>query len=180
LIKVESKIKGLTGLVMDKLDVNNIINPPKQIKKYTEEILQAMAEKAIYRNGDGLYLPRRNLKKCLINGSRMGRIKLAGRQNLHPFIEASVFIEPNELLFHKDEPDNYIQIPMRRKDGNVIPKRLPILTNWELSFSLLIYDDEIVDKVSEALTIAGLSVGLGNQRPDYGRFEVLEWEIRGK
>lgn len=157
MVKIESTIKGLTGLIMDKLDVADIINPPKQIKKYTEEVLQAMAERAIYRNGNGLYIPRRNLKKCLINGAKMGRIKLAGRQNLYPFIEASVFIEPHEILLGKDEPDGYIQIPMRRKDGNVIPKRLPIIKDWELAFTFLIYDDEIVDKVHEALIIAGLS-----------------------
>lgn len=177
MINVQTKIKGLTGLIMDKLNVDDIINPPRQIKKYTEEVLRAMAEKAIYRNGDGLYIPNRNMKKCLINGSKMGRIKLTGRQNLHPFIEASVFVVPAEIPLGKDKPDGYIQIPMRRKDGNVIPKRLPIITDWELPFNLLIYDDEIVNGIHEALIVAGLSVGLGNQRPEYGRFEVLEWEV---
>ena len=51
----------------------------------------------------------------------MGRIKLAGRQNLYLFIDASVFIEPKEIPFGKAKPDNYIQFPMRRKDGSVIP-----------------------------------------------------------
>lgn len=107
----------------------------------------------------------------------MGRIKLSGRQNLYPFIEASVFIEPHEIPFGKNEPDGYIQIPMRRKDGNVIPKRLPLIRDWQLSFTLLVYDDEIIERIQEALIIAGLSVGLGNQRPEYGRFEVIKWEI---
>jgi len=177
MIKVQSKIKGLSPLIMDKLDVETIISPSKQIKRYTEEVLQAMAEKAIYHNGDGLYIPRRNVKKCMIGGAKMGRIKLGGRQNLHPFIEASVFVEPIEIPLGKDAPDGYIQIPMRRKDGNVIPKRLPVIKDWELAFTLLIYDDEIVERVNEALLIAGVSVGLGNQRPEYGRFEVVEWKL---
>jgi hypothetical protein len=174
--EIKVKIKGLTPLIMDRLDVDAIIDPPKSTKRYTEEVMQSMAERGLYRNDDGLYIPRRNMKKCLVQGAQMGRFKLIGRQNLHPFIEASVFIEPHDLSLGKDEPDGYLQIPMRRKDGNVIPKRLPIIKDWELSFRLLIYDDEIAERVYEALVFAGLSVGLGNQRPEYGRFEVIEWE----
>lgn len=177
MIKVNARIKGLTGLLMDKFDVADLVNPPPNPKKYTEGVLQAMADKAIYRNDNGLYIPRRNIKKCLIQGAKMGRLTLSARRNLYPFIEASVFIEPNEIPLGKNEPDGFVQFPIRRKDGGAIPKRLPILSTWELPFTLLIYDDEIVDKVQEALTIAGVSVGLGNQRPDYGRFEVIEWEV---
>ncbi|MBA7589936.1 hypothetical protein ES708_32035 [subsurface metagenome] len=178
MIEVKVGIKGIQpGLLMDSLRIEDIINPPAKPKKYTEEVLQQMAEKALYHNGQGLFIPNRNVKKCLIQGAQMGRIKLAGRQNLYPFIEASVFIEPHEIPLNKTEPDNYIQIPMRRKDGNVIPKRLPICLDWALEFGLLIYDDEIIDKVKQALEIAGISVGLGNQRPEYGRFEVTQWEV---
>lgn len=173
--EVKVAIKGLTPLVMDKLDVETIINPNRVPKKYTEEVLQTMAEHSLYTNKDGLFVPSRNVKKCLIEGAKMGRIKLNVRQNLYPFIEASVFVNPSEISLGKKNPDNYIQFPMRRKDGNVIPKRLPICTEWQLSFTLAIYDDEITDKVKEALTIAGISVGLGNQRPEYGRFEVTKW-----
>ncbi len=180
MIKVEVGIKGFEGIgmIMDNLQVEDIINPPSKPKKYTEEVLQKMAEKALYRDEEGLFIPRRNVKKCLINGAQMGRIKLAGRQNLYPFIEASVFIEPEKIRLNKTAPGNFIEIPMRRKDGNVIPKRLPIFLDWELAFTMFIYDDEIVDKVKEALIIAGVSVGLGNQRPEYGRFEVVKWEVK--
>ena len=180
MIRVNTKIKGLEGigLIMDRLDVERIITPSPSPKRCTEAVLEKMAENCLYRNEDGLFIPRRNIKKCLIQGAKMGRIKLAGRQNLYPFIEASVFIEPNEVSLHKSEPDNYIQIPMRRKDGNVIAKRLPICIDWELGFEMQIYDDEIVERVHEALIIAGISVGLGNQRPEYGRFEVVKWEVK--
>jgi hypothetical protein len=175
-IKVE--IKGITAMIMDSLKVEDIIKPPPSIKKYTEEVMQAMAEKALYKDDEGLFIPNRNVKKCLIQGAKMGRIRLAGRQNLYPFIEASVFIEPLKIRLTQTKPDNYIEIPMRRKDGNVIPKRLPLFLKWELTFIMFVYDDEIVDKVKEALEIAGLSVGLGNQRPEYGRFEVTEWKVK--
>jgi len=176
MIKVKSDIKGLTPLVMDRLDVEGIIKPLPKPKQYTEEWLQATAEQAIYQNGNGLYIPNRNVKACLVEGSKMGRLTLTGRRNVWPFIKASVFIEPREISLNKEKPDNYIQFPMRRADGNVIPKRLPICVDWGLSIYILIYDEEIVEKVREALTIAGLSVGLGNQRPEYGRFEVT-WKI---
>lgn len=177
MIEIKAEIKGLVGLLMDKLDVDIIINPLPSVKKYTDEVLQRQAERAIYRNANGLFIPSRNIKKCLINGAKMGRITLSGRRNLYPFIEASVYVEPREIPLGKQEPDNYIQIPIRRKDGNVIPKRLPICLDWKLAFTLLIYDNEIVDRVHEALEIAGMSVGLCYARPEYGRFEVLKWEV---
>ena len=177
MIKVQSNIKGESPLMMDRLDVDDIINPKRQPRKYTEEVLQAMGEKAIYRNEHGLYFPSRNVKKCLIEGARTGRMNLKGTQRLAPFIEALVGVQPQEILFGKNEPDDYIQFPMRTKRGDVIPKRLPIMKDWELTFTLLIFDDQIVDRVNEALVFAGFSVGLGNQRPEYGRFEVVEWKI---
>lgn len=179
MIEVKAKIKGMMPLIMDALRVDDIINPSSTAKKYTEEVMQKMAEKALYRNDDGeIYLPCRNIKKCIIQGSKMGRIKLNARQNLYPFIEASVFISPIEILLGRREPDKFLQIPMRRKDGNVIPKRLPVFADWVLDFNLSIFDDEIPDKVNQALDIAGISVGLGNQRPEYGRFTIVEWKIK--
>lgn len=180
MFKVKVSIKGFEkiGMIMDSLKVGDIIKPPPNPKKFTEEVMQAMAEKALYKDEGGLFIPSRNVKKCMIQGAKMGRIKLAGRQNLYPFIDASVFVEPSKIRLAQKEPDYYIEIPMRRKDGNVIPKRLPVFIDWKLDFNLFIYDDEIVDKVREALEIAGLSVGLGNQRPEYGRFEVTVWEVK--
>jgi len=179
MIEVNVKIKGLTPLIMDALRVEDIINSATSVRKYTEEVMAKMAEKSLYRTPAGdIYLPSRNIKRCLIDGAKMGRIKLNARQNLYPFIEASVFISPMEILLGKKQADNFLQIPMRRKDGNVIPKRLPIFTDWKLIFNLMIYDDEIPDKVKDSIEIAGISVGLGNQRPEYGRFELTEWTIK--
>jgi hypothetical protein len=176
--EVNVEIRGLVGLLMDKLDPIMIKEPEPTFKKYTDEGLQARAEKSIYRNSNGLFIPERNVKKCLINGAKMGRITLGGKRNLWPFIEASVFVEPREIPLNKQEPDNYIEIAIRRKDGNVIVKRLPICLDWQLAFNLLIYDHEIVERVHEALIIAGISVGLCYARPEYGRFEVTKWEVK--
>jgi len=177
MIKVETSISGIKPLAVDKLDIERIIKPEPNPKKYTEEILAHQAELSLYRNHDGLFIPNRNLKKCFIQGAKMGRITLGGRRNLYPFIEASVFISPDEIPLNKEEPDNFYQFAMRRKDGNVIPKRLPIFTDWQLDFTLSIFDDEITDKVQEAITIAGLSVGIGACRPEFGRFEISKWEV---
>lgn len=179
MITINTKIKGLTPLIMDALRVDTIINPPSGVRKYTDDVMAKMAEKSLYRNDAGeIFIPNRNIKRCLIDGAKMGRVKLNARQNLYPFIDASVFISPLEILLGKKEPDAFLQIPMRRKDGNVIPKRLPIFKDWELTFTLSIYDDEIPDKVKQSLEVAGISVGLGNQRPEYGRFECTEWEVK--
>jgi hypothetical protein len=175
--KVKVQLKGIVPLAMDKLDPEQILNPPSHPARPTEEQLQEIAERAIYRNGSGLYLPRRAIKKCLLDGSDKANLKV-GRIKLSKFLEATLFIEEREPLFNVKAPDAYEQFVMRRKDGNCIIKRRPLLNaGWLLAFTIAVDSARDSEQIKEALETGGTLIGLGNGRPEYGRFIVTKWEV---
>lgn len=70
--------------------------------------------------------------------------------------------------------------------GRVPPKRGPMVkvwrpameVGWTLRFAFRVFDDIVdAEQVREALATAGLLVGLGAWRPEYGRFVVDEWNV---
>src|SRR3972149_1357860 len=72
--------------------------------KLTAEAKLAEAMDAVYRNGEGLYLPANNLEPCLVLGARKAGLK-RGRASLAPFLEATVFCEEREMPFGVSAPD---------------------------------------------------------------------------
>ena len=147
--------------------------------KLTAEAKLAEAMDAVYRNGDGLYLPANNLEPCLVLGARKAGLK-RGRASLAPFLEATVFCEEREMPFGVAEPDGIHEVRGRRppKTGGAMIVRRPMLKEgWQVSGHFLVMDDyQPPEQIRQALEAAGLFVGLCDWRPKYGRFIVEEFD----
>ena len=141
---------------------------------------QAEALKKVYRNGNGLYCPAANLKKSLLNGITKGNVK-EGRGSARPYIEATVFIKPQEVEFGKKDPDFIHECTGRippKTGARVVLRRPGLREGWELSFSMIVMDDRrSADQIRLGWEEAGLLVGLCDGRPEYGRFILKEWEV---
>ncbi len=155
--------------------------------KFTKEQRVAEAEQLVHRNKDGyICLPAWNLKKCLMNGATAGGLK-EGRKSLMPYIAATVFVE-GELLFSKNGSGNLTQVDFMHecvgkrppKTGGACMIRRPALdTGWQLPFRFIVVDDRRnPDQLRRALEEAGLLIGLGSWRPEYGRFIVRDWKVQ--
>ena len=178
MLTIKATIQGVVHLAMDKLDPDMILNPPPHPPRPTDEQLQAQADRATYRNDAGLYMPRRAIKKAILDGSSRANIKV-GRVALAKYLEATLFVEPREVPFGLTEPDEFEQFVVRRKDGNSIIKRRPLLKpGWELTFELMLDENRDPAQVKVALESAGTLVGLGAGRPEYGRFIVISWKVQ--
>lgn len=150
----------------------------KHPSKMSIEELREDALKRLHVNGRGLFHPSMAFLNCLYAGSNRAGLK-DGKRSLSGTLEATVFVE-GELLFGVDKPD-YIHETWGRvppRTGAMVVIRRPALkAGWRLPFNLLIADDRISSaSIREALDHAGLLVGLGGWRPQYGRFKVIEWE----
>src|SRR3990167_1766729 len=143
--------------------------------KLPAEAKLAEAMDAVYRNGEGLYLPACNLEPCLVMGARKAGLK-RGRASLAPFLEATVFCEERELPFGVKEPDAIHEVRGRRppKTGGAMIIRRPLLKEgWQVSGHLLITDDyQPPEQVRQALEAAGMVVGLWGWAPHQGRVFV--------
>jgi hypothetical protein len=134
----------------------------------------------VYRNGNGLYCPAANLKKSLLNGITKGNIK-EGRGSARPYVEATVFIKPQEIEFGKQEPDFVHECTGRippKSGARVILRRPGLREGWVLSFMMVVTDDRrSSDQLRRGLEEAGLLIGLCDGRPEFGRFIVKDWEV---
>lgn len=146
--------------------------------KLTEEQRIAEAMLKVHRNEHGLIIPAWNFKKCLVLGCAKANLK-EGRYGLAGLVEATVFVE-GDLCFGKDDPDFLHEVVGRippRTGAAAIIRRPALDTGWELPFTLNVMDDRrSSDYIRRGLEEAGLLVGLGSWRPEYGRFIVTEWE----
>jgi len=142
-----------------------------------EEKIERAYQK-VYRRDGYIGVPAKNVKKCLLDGSKMLKQKRQ-RSALWRYLQGATFFDDDFLPF-----DNKIPDLIHEETGRIPPVkgapaqifRPALKKGWELPFNLSVYDDTIPPReVVDALEYAGLMVGLCDHRPEYGRFTV-EWE----
>jgi hypothetical protein len=151
----------------------------KAPSKMSSEELRQEAMKRLHRNGQGIFLRPEALLESMYDGSNRAGLK-DGKRALSRLLEATVFVE-DAILFGKDEPD-YVHTCWGRvppRTGAMVPIRRPAMNaGWKVSFTLAVMNDSIGEgQIREALDHAGLMVGVGSWRPQYGRFRVTSWEV---
>lgn len=151
----------------------------KSIKQKEAEALDKLHHTAT----GAICIPQHNFKKCLIGGAYSAGLKERNRA-LGPYLDATVFVE-SELSFDTDTPDEIFmhwgRIPPGPK-GKLANLRRPMMkAERVLPFTLSVFDDSRDPaQIHRALVQAGLYVGLGAWRPNYGRFVVEAWDIKKK
>ena len=68
--------------------------------------------------------------------------------------------------------------PVIVQRARVVRMRPTFKTGWELSFEIQVNDDEIQPELlQDILTLAGRTVGIGDYRPKFGRFAVIQYLV---
>jgi len=148
--------------------------------KRTVDQAIAEAKTKAYSNGNGIFIPARQIKASLLQGASLANLK-EGKRGAWQYINATVFIDPLEIDLGKGKPDFIYERPGRipPKTGAAAIIRTPsINAGWEASFGLVVTDDNRDPQLlREAMDAAGLLAGVGNNRPEFGRFMVTKWEV---
>lgn len=148
-------------------------------QKMTPEQRTAEAEQKVYADAAGLFFPAWNLKRAIVDGCKAANLK-DGRKSLAPAVMAAVFPE-RDPRFGVASFDFMHESTGRRpaKTGGAVLIRRPALdTGWRLSFALNVVVPTIhPDAIRASLEHAGLLVGIGSWRPEYGRFVVRDWAV---
>jgi len=171
----------LTGLVP--IRFNRFTNEKSTggTASHTEEAGKADAENRCYKNDNGLYVPAEAVKRCLLNGINMAKIK-EGKSSMVQYVKATVFIDPLEIPLNKKTYDYMkcltVRIPPGPKGARVNKYFCYVKEGWNLIFKLQVFDERRdPDKLKLALTESGVLCGLLDGRPEYGRFEVTKWKV---
>lgn len=180
---IKATIKGISPLRFNKFNVER--NTTGTSKKMNEEDKKEEVWERTYIDETGFFLPRHALKKAIINGAK--KVKL-GRGSASASLNAIMIFEKEKFYLTKKgkilikKKDDFIimtdvvRIPPRT--GARVIQRWVALPEWETEFEALIIDDVIhPDTIKESINFAGLYQGLLDGRPEFGRFEMIKFEV---
>lgn len=183
------RIEGIAPLIMH----NGLLADPeyhftKEKKKITakrkkveadhEEISRLEFLGSLYTDSTGkIIVPARVLLGAIIKGAKGLKEGPAAKAGV--FVDADVPLiyegptDPEELY---EDKKFVLRVPVKQGTASVIRVR-PIFQKWAVEFDLTIMDD-VTNKqtVRQMLDHAGRMNGLGDWRPQYGRFKVTKFE----
>lgn len=171
MVKVNVKVKGTAPLLMNKFITDTSLDSKRGKKVYVPE---EEAEKKTYRTESGkLYLPNTHFKASMIKSAT--DFKMTGRKTYKDYVRAGVFIVEQEIVLDQQEYKIFA-CPVVIQRARVMSWR-PMFKEWSCSFTIEITDDFInVTTLKEILESAGKYKAVGDFRPEYGRFEVIEFK----
>lgn len=187
MIPVRFKVRGLSPLLMHNGRMANPLDPfakrMKEVtgkKKKTDDDHRLMAEieylGSLYvDHNQRPCLPSELIEATLINGAKASKNGKEAKKGLmvvdHAPLEYAGPKTPGDLF--KDE--NFVDQRMVKVGTARVCRTRPCFHNWEAEF-VVQYDPDILNErdVASFVQEAGRSVGFGDNRPKYGRFEVVE------
>lgn len=134
-------------------------------------------EQKVYKNEKGCYIPAAQILKAIEDAS--ARLIKKGKQTWREDFRAGVLIEELEIPFSpaKKTYDRVFVVAGRipPRTGARVPISRPLFAKgWKAEFTLQADDDIPFTVLKEVLDIAGSKKGLGDWRPQYGRFKVVK------
>lgn len=165
------KVQGKAPLLMNKFMIDKTASSRGK-KVYVPE---EEAEKKTYRTEAGeLFLPSTHFKASMVKASV--DFKMSGKKTYKDFVKAGIFIEPTEIILDQQEYEIHEE-PVVISRARVMSWR-PKFKEWSCEFKIEIVDEMLNPSViKEILETAGKYKGVGDYRPEYGRFEVIEFEV---
>jgi len=180
-------VKGISPLIMHNGQTADPLNQySKAIKKITakrkktdadyEKLSELEWYAGLYVNDDGRVIVPGDCLTAMLRDA-------AKKQRLGKLFSSAVFCDDDALLEYEGpkKTDKMFQsgkftsrMLVRVTTAKVLRTR-PIFKDWSTTFEVKYYPTEInIDQVKEAVETAGRVIGLGDYRPRFGRFEIVE------
>ena len=188
---VNVKVKGVAPLLQHRFPMPELETMSKGghkvtgAKDYTQEWRDYL-----YVNASGeVFQPAAHFEGAMVKSAV--NFKITGRRGktYKDLFRAAVFVTPDEILHGIQEPkeldtdaDKPLYLDMRPVIVNrarVVRLRPAFKPGWELEFTIEVIDDQISPElVQDVLILAGKTVGIGDYRPRFGRFNVVRFEVQ--
>lgn len=183
--KIHVKIKGLTPLLMNKLNPE-ALQSGGMTKTKMEYNPESEAYKKAYitkiEGKEQLYIPNRWIYSMIVKASAMYKQK-GRRTSLSSLLAGTIRVEPEEILLGTDHYE-IDERPVRIQTAKVLSWR-PKIKEWQAEFDV-IYNKyhltlEVASALKDILTDGGVRLGIGDFRPQhkgwFGTFQVVEFRI---
>lgn len=172
--EIKVRIRGISDYLQHKRPIED-----KEISQRSGEVDYSKdAEKSLYRDDEiGCYIPSKQIRACLVKGSVNFKVKGKGHKTFKDLVNATVEIDPDKIPLGRRKADYIHQEFVRIQRNQILRSRPAFKKGWEAQFSLLVLDDQMpVTQLENILGYSGKFVGIGDWRPHFGRFEVVEFE----
>jgi len=130
-------------------------------------------------------LPAHGIHQALMSGAKYSKKQIPGqgKATWTAKFTSGISITENPSLNIDPETVGVVTISANadgiRGSGRRVPRRFPIIPEWQATFDVWILDPIITEEVfREMLTLAGMFIGLGRFRPEKGgingRFKIAQ------
>lgn len=188
---VNVTVEGIAPLMQHRYPMPDLGNLSKGGNKSTgaKDFTQEWREYFYSETSGQIYQPSSHLEGALIKAA-VG-FKVAGKRGktYKDLFSANVFIDPTNIPHEgftvPDELDTDADKPLYLDVRPVVIQRARVVRirpcfkpGWRLSFEIQVADDEIQPgMLQDVLTLAGKTVGIGDYRPRFGRFNIVAFEV---
>ena len=178
MLRITGTIEGVAPILFsrmyDQASLEGPGGPPAMADRLKEPWLKC------HRDEHGIYIPGGMFKQAILGGAKAGDVK-KGKRSWATLLEALVFPE-SHLYLSKENFDDVFEHWGRRppKTGGAMIIRYPrVALGWRADFRLVctLDDATAAEAVRRSIEAAGLLVGMGSWRPEYGRFVLVDYGV---
>lgn len=194
--QINARIRGVAPLLQHKFGAATLetlmqgSNKKTASQDYSLEWMTTM-----YASPQGyIYQPAAHIEGMLVKAGALFQIKGRKGKTYKDSMRAYVYVQPDEVphLWNGEcipvpdaslitDPTDALQVSVMRvvvQRSAVARARLMVSTGWELAFTMEVHDEQLRhDVVQEILREGGRAIGIGDFRPRYGRFEVVDFQV---
>lgn len=183
---VRVAIKGTADLLFHRWNCDAVEEKAKA-KKGSAAKKSDNVESYVYRNADGMIcMPGEYLRMSIVNASKFRQDPRSPRKSAMDLYKAAVIsLTPLALVLnnaqeptHVDKWDYEHRCRVTIQRNGITRIRPAFLTGWRCTFDLLVNIPQYIDEgtLHEVIVDAGRLVGVGDFRPTYGRFQIVQFE----
>lgn len=156
-------------------------------KDYTEEWRDYF-----YANSEGeIFQPSVHFESAMVKAATNFKVTGKRGKSYKELFLGNIFVEPLEILHGMKKPVDgealttdgdkplYLDVrPVVVNRARVVRIRPTFKPGWKLQFTINVLDDQISPEIiSDVLTLAGKTSGIGELRPRFGRFMVTRFAL---
>lgn len=188
--QVSCKVRGVSPLLQNRFPMPDYedmgIGGHKQTGKI--DYSQQWRESLYVTRNKEVYQPAVHFERSMVKSAVNFKIQGKRGKTYKDLVSASVFISPEEILHGIGEPDEldtdgdkalYLDLrPVVIQRARVPKVRPAFKPGWELEFVIDVIDDQMPQEMlKDILDYAGRAIGIGDYRPRFGRFQVVQFEV---
>ena len=177
---VSVTIEGSASLLFHKWD-NEAIEERARAKKNSKSKKEDNVESFVYRNDAGeICIPGEYLRQSIIQAARFKSDPRSPRKSASDLFKAGI-TSLTELASLGVKDWDYLDRRRVMIQRNGITRVRPAMhKGWRAEFDIQVFTPEYIDSMllNEMLMQAGRLIGIGDFRPSYGRFMVVNFEVK--